>query len=494
MKPTTPKARTSISLFSGLITGLILAAASRPKVNRKPSPRAQRGLSPAEAMDGAKRTRVLVLGGGFAGWYAARTLAPAIPSTPGLEVTLIDCEDFLLFTPMLHEVAASDIDAADIVVPLLDPNSPVRVVRGDINEIDLAAKRVTVVHAFSSHAHVLEGDFLVLALGATSNFYDLPGIEENAITMKALEDAFYLRSHVIRRLEGANLDGFENSAASLTFVVCGGGFAGVETVGALVDFLEDAAEDYPDLRREMIHTVLLHAEPELLPELGTSLGAYARQKLRERGVQVLVNAKVTGYRDGAVMFEQDGAEHRIPTNTLVWTAGVKPSPVLATLPAQNVNGRLLTTPSLELPEWPGVYAVGDCAAIPHPGRPGNFYGPTAQNGLRQGKRAGRNILRTLRGQAPLPFRYRELGQLAAIGQRRGVANVLGFHFSGFLAWWLWRMVYLWKLPGISKKVRVAFDWTLDIFLRKDSVTFYPPHIPAMDRPQSAGVAGEKRRA
>ena len=184
-------------------------------------------------------------------------------------------------------------------------------VRGDINEIDLANKRVTVVHSLSGRVHSLEGEFLVLALGATSNFYDLPGIEENAITMKALGDAFYLRSHVIRRLEGAALDGYESSAASLTFVVCGGGFAGVETVGAMVDFLEDATEIHPNLRRGMIHTVLLHAGSELLPELGTSLGAYARQKLCERGVEVLVAAKVTGYRDGAVMFEKDGAEHRI---------------------------------------------------------------------------------------------------------------------------------------------------------------------------------------
>lgn len=487
-------ARVSISLFSGLVTGLILAAASRHKVNRKHSPRAERGSYPAGGIDGGKRVRVLILGGGFAGWYAAQNLAQAIPNTPGLEVTLIDCEDFLLFTPMLHEVAASDVDATDIVVPLLKRNSPVHVVRGDINEIDLANKRVTVVPSLSGHTHVLEGEFLVLALGATSNFYDLPGIEENAITMKELEDAFYLRSHVIRRLEVAALDGFESSAASLTFVVCGGGFAGVETVGAMVDFLEDATEVHPNLRREMIQTVLLHAGSELLPELGTSLGAYARQKLRERGVEVLVAAKVTGYRDGAVVFEKDGVEHRIATNTLVWTAGVKPSPVLATLPAQKVKGRLLTTPSLELPEWPGIFAVGDCAAIPHPGRHGKFYGPTAQNGLREGKRAARNILRTLRGQTLLPFHYRELGQLAAIGQRRGVANLLGFHFSGFLAWWLWRLVYLWKLPGVSKKVRVAFDWTLDIFLRKDSVTFHAPYIPAMDRPHSAGIAGEKRSA
>ncbi len=488
-------ARVSISLFSGLVTGLILAVASRNKANRKHRPRGERGLSPAGGSDDGKHVRVLVLGGGFAGWYAARTLAEAVPSTPGLDVTLVDCEDFLLFTPMLHEVAASDVDPTDIVVPLLSRNSRVHFAKGEIKEIDLANKRVTVVDPLSGQAHALEGEFLVLALGATSNFYDLPGVEENAITMKALEDAFYLRSHIIRRLEGAALEGFERSAASLTFVVCGGGFAGVETVGAMVDFLEGATQIHPKtLRREMIHTVLLHAGPELLPELGTSLGAYARQKLRERGVEVQVATKVTGYQDGAVMFEKDGVEHRIPTNTLVWTAGVKPSPVLATLPAQKVKGRLLTTPSLELPEWPGVYAVGDCAAIPHPGRPGKFYGTTAQNGLREGRRAARNILRARRGQTLLPFRYRELGQLAAIGQRRGVANVLGFHFSGFLAWWMWRMVYLWKLPGLSKKVRVAFDWTLDIFLPKDRVTFHPPRVPAMDRPRSAGIAGERRSA
>ena len=435
------------------------------------------------------RWRVLVLGGGFAGYYAARKLGKLRKAGVPLEVTLVSGENFLLFTPMLHEVAASDVDPSNIVVPLRKYLPGVNVAIAQVQAIELKKKEVTVVHGPQAHRHSLSYDYLLIALGSVTNFHNLPGVEENSITMKSLEDAFYLRNHMIRELERAELDAGQGIASkTLTFTVCGGGFAGVETVGAMMDFLQDATAFYPHLRRDMIRVVLVHSGPQLLPELGGRLGVYAHKKLCQRGVGVRLDAAVHGFRDGAVLVSENGAETAIRTNTVVWTAGVMPAAVVEGLPCASEKGRLVTKPTMELAERSGVYAVGDCAAIPRPGCPSEYYGPTAQNAMRQGELAASNILAAIRGRPQRPFAYRELGQLAAIGNRRGVAKVLGVQFSGILAWWFWRTVYLYKLPGFQKKLRVALDWTLDIVFSKDIIQFRTPRIPAMDRPVTAPAA------
>jgi NADH dehydrogenase len=425
------------------------------------------------------------LGGGFAGYYAIRKLQRLLGSRRDIEFTLISGENFLLFTPLLHEVAASDVDPSNIVAPLHKYLRGIQVLVGQVQAIDLANKTVTVVHGPQAHRHLLSYDYLVIALGSVSNFHHLPGVEENSITMKSLEDAFYLRNHMIRQLELAQFDGDGGSASStLTFVVCGGGFAGVETVGAMMDFLHAATKFYPSLQPRMIRMVLVHAGGELLPELGGTLGIYALEKLKERGVEVMLDAAVQGFREGAAWIKNSRREIAIGTNTLVWTAGVMPAPAIQELSCEKEKGRLLTKPTTELLSWPGVFAVGDCAAIPRPGRAGEYYGPTAQNALRQGELAARNIVAAIAGGIQRPFTYRELGQLASIGNRRGVAHVLGFRFSGFLAWWFWRTVYLYKLPGFQKKFRVALDWTLDVLFSKDVVQFRPPRVPINVRPMA----------
>jgi NADH dehydrogenase len=245
----------------------------------------------------------------------------------------------------------------------------------------------------------------------------------------------------------------------MTFVVAGGGFAGVETIGALNDFLRDVIRRYPELDASMLRLVLVHAGGVVLPELGDRLGRYAQDHLRRRGVELRLGVRVTGF-DRWVVTLSDG--ERIQANTLVWSAGVRPSPVVEALPVDKLNGRLKVNERLELAGHEGVvWAVGDSAAVPD-GR-GGLHPPTAQHAIRQGVAAARNVKAALDGLEPRPFRFSTLGLLASIGHHTGVAQVLGIRFSGFAAWWLWRTVYLAKLPGLAKKIRVAIQWTLDLF-------------------------------
>jgi NADH dehydrogenase len=322
-----------------------------------------------------------------------------------------------------------------------------------------------VRHARGGHEHELSYDHLVLALGSVTNFFGLPGLEERALTMKSLGDAIALRNRLIEVLEEAD---FECAAAQrndlLTILVAGGGFAGVETVAAANDFLREAIGAYPRLTVDMVRLVLVHSGTAILPELHPKLGHYAARVLSRRGVEVRLGTRVTGVSDDGVVLS-DGTV--IPARTIVWTAGTAPNPMLADLPCAREGGRVVADRCLRVTGWPGVWALGDCARVPDGN--GGFYPPTAQHALRQGRVLGRNIAAAIRGEEPRPFVFTTLGQLAAIGRRTGVANIMGANFSGFLAWWMWRTIYLSKLPGLDRKIRVALDWTLDLLLQKDLV-------------------------
>jgi NADH dehydrogenase len=433
--------------------------------------------------------RIVILGGGFAGLYAALELERGLARDPSIEVTLVSSENYFLFTPMLHEVAASDLDLTHIVNPVRKLLRRVRFFCGAVEAIDLERRTVTVSHGGEHHHHELGYDHLVLALGAVTHFFGLPGLAERAFTMKTLGDAFAVRNHLIARLEEAD---FECAAGLrdhlLTYVVAGGGFAGVETIAAMHDFLREAAEFYPHLGPGRIRSVLVHPGPVILPELGEKLGAYAQRKLAERGVEIRVNTKVTGISDAGVELS-DG--ECIPTKTVVWTAGISPNPLLADLPCSKQRGRILTDECLAVPGWPGVWAAGDCALIPDPDT-GQFYPPTAQHALREGRVLARNIAAAVRGGRPQPFRFRTIGLLAAIGRRTGVARIFGLNFSGFIAWFLWRTIYLSKLPRLEKKLRVALDWTLDLLFTKDLVQFTTARTATHSHP--AEEAEEKAAA
>lgn len=424
------------------------------------------------------QNRILILGGGFSGLYTALELERMVAGHSYVQVTLVNRENFFLFTPMLHEVAASDLDITHIVNPIRKLLRTVKFFHGEVQAIDLRSKKVHVVHGPEHHPHEIEYDHLVIALGSTTNFYDLPGLQEQALTMKSLGDAIHLRNRLIDLLEEADFECAVGTRRDmLTVVVAGGGFAGVETIAGVNDFLRDSARFYAHLTEDLIRVVLVHPGPVTLPELGEELGTYAQAKLAERRVEIRVNTKVTGISERGVELD-DGTV--IQAKTLVWTAGTSPNPVLEALPCNKQKGRLVVDQYMEVPGWAGVWALGDCAVLADwkTGRP---YPPTAQHAMREGKTLARNILADIRGRKKRAFEYTTLGQLAAIGRRTGVANILGVNFSGFLAWFFWRTIYLSKLPRLEKKVRVALDWTLDLLFTKDLVHFMILRSPTISQ-------------
>src|SRR5499427_1828480 len=438
----------------------------------------------------AAKKRVLILGGGFAGAYTALHLEKRLNKIPDVEIALVAKENFVLFTPMLHEVAGSDVEVTHIVQPLPKMLRHTRVIIADIEAIDLVKRQVRIRHSGLAHTYDVPYDQLVLALGAVTNFYRTPGLEEHALTMKTLGDAILIRNRVIDALGLAdNLPDETERRTMLTIVVAGAGFAGVETAGAVNDLLREAMKFYPGLKPDTSRVVVVHPGEVILPELSQSLGRYAEKQLALRGVEIRPKAKVTGY-DGKEVLLDDGT--KIATRILIWTAGITPPPLLSSLPCAIQRGRVVANDCLQVPDWPGVWALGDCALVPDPLNPGQFYPPTAQHAIRQAATLANNILSSMRGQSPQPFKFKIIGLLATIGRRHGVAEIFGWQFSGIIAWCLWRAIYLSKLPGIQKKFRVALDWTLDVIFSKDLVQLPTLRSPTMSEVEqsSAGTANE----
>jgi len=428
------------------------------------------------------KKRILILGGGFGGVYTALHLEKTLARDPDVSITLVNRENFFLFTPMLHEVAASDLDLTNIVSPIRKLLKRVQFFEGDVASIDLPNKTVKLVHGSDHHCHDTPFDYLVLSLGASTNFYNLPGVQERAVTMKTLGDAVLLRNRIIAALEEADT---ECAAAFrkplLTFVVAGGGFAGVETIGGLNDFLRSSLKFYPNIKNEDIRTVVVHSGQTILPELGEELGSYAQNKLAKHQVEIITNAKLAEATDEGVKLTNG---QFIPTRHIIWTAGTTANPLLGTLPCALDRGRVKVNEYFEVEGHPNVWALGDSAVVPDLST-GKFCPPTAQHALRQGKVLAHNITVAVRGGNKKAFNFKQLGSLAAIGRRAGVAKILGFKFSGFIAWFLWRTIYLSKLPRFEKKLRVALDWTLDLFFSKDLVQFITPRAETMSTGESA---------
>ncbi len=410
------------------------------------------------------KTQVVILGGGFAGVEIARYLDRTAAKRADVEVTLVSRDNFTLFTPMLHEVAAGDLEPAHICNPLRKLLRRVTVLSGDIKAIDLAARRVTIAYGIGGLSRELPFDHLVLALGSEANYLGIPGVAEHALGIKTLGDAVMLRAGVIAMLEIASVEPDpDRRKRMLTFVVAGGGFAGVETVGAVNDLARESLHHYGRIDPREVRVVLIHHGTVILPELGETLGLYAQEKLRERQVEIKLGTKVIAYADGAVRCD-DGEE--FAADTLVWAAGVSPSPILKDMPFELQRGRVAVDSTLEVPRFPGVWAVGDCAGIIDPTSK-LPYPPTAQHALREGRRAAKNIYARLNGKRTIPFLYKAPGQLASIGRRTGVARIFGLKFSGVVGWVLWRTVYLMKLPRLEKKLRVGLQWALDVVFERD---------------------------
>jgi NADH dehydrogenase len=419
-----------------------------------------------------ERRQVVILGGGFAGVSCALELERLLGPDRSVQVTLVSETNALLFTPMLAEVAGSSLEGTHISTPLRTTLRRTAVVRGNVASLDLEGRAVVVAGAGGAGATTLRYDQLVLALGAVTNYFGSAALASNAIGFKSLRDALRIRNRVIDVFERAEREGDPaRRRALLTFVVAGGGFAGVELAGALNDFARGMLADFPGLSADELSVVLVHAGDRILPELSPSLAAYALERLRERGVSFRLGARARDARPGAVVLEP---AETIETETLVWTAGARPNPLLEALPVpRDRRGAVVVGPTLALPGHPGVWAAGDCAAVAD-ARTGRPCPPTAQLALRAGRRLGRNVFASLHGKAARPFRFASLGALCVIGHQTACAELAiplarGRHvrFSGLLAWMLWRAIYLSKLPGLDRKVRVLSDWVIELFFPRD---------------------------
>lgn len=414
-----------------------------------------------------RRKRVVILGGGFAGVYAAQYLEKHLGNRDDFEIVLINRENYFVFQPMLPEVISGSIGLLDTVSPIrrLLPKTKLHV--RQIEAVDLVARTVTTSPGFHQHAHTIAFDHLVIALGNVTDFRGLRGLPEHAMPFKDLADAVRLRNHVIHALEEAAVedDDPELRRRLLTFVVAGGGFSGVEVVAELNDFVRGVARTYRGIDPAEIKVVLLHSGDRILPEMGESLALYAQELLAKRGVDIRLHTRLeAATSDEAVL--DDGT--RIATKTICSTVPSSPHPVVDALPLpKGRGGRLIVSSGLEVDGASQIWALGDCALVPAPD--GGYAPPTAQHAIRQAKTAAHNIVAEIRGGSRRVFDFKGLGKMGALGHRSAVAEVFGMKISGFLAWWMWRTIYLMKLPGWGRRLKVASSWTLDLLLPAELV-------------------------
>ena len=412
-----------------------------------------------------KETHVVILGGGFAGVTTAEHLEKRFRDDRAVSFTLISETNSWLFTPMLVEVATSGLEPTHISAPLRTSLNRTHVLRSRITSIDLDCRRIGVNDEGPRAG--LFYDHLVLALGSVSNYSGNTAVAENALEFKTLSDAMRIRNHVIDVFERADAEpGRERRRALLTFAVAGGGFSGAELAGGLNDFARGMTADYPNLSTDDLRVILIHSKERILPELSESLASYATQRMRERGVTFRLNTRVTDARPGSVILSS-GEE--IATETFVWTAGTRPSPIVKHLPVNHDSrGAVMVNRTLATPRYGNVWALGDCASVPDT-KPGKICPPTAQVAIKQAAVLAHNIRASLLGRPLRPFRFKSLGTLCIVGYHTACAEIRGLKFSGLFAWLLWRGVYLSKLPGLERKVRVLTDWTLELFFPRDIV-------------------------
>ncbi|HZB99452.1 MAG TPA: NAD(P)/FAD-dependent oxidoreductase, partial [Nitrososphaeraceae archaeon] len=465
--------------------------------------------------------RILILGGGFAGVEVLRRLQDRFQNDVSIDITMVSKDNFLLFTPMLHEVASGMIETRHIVTPIRAFCNRAKFYAARVKLIDLKNKQITIEsptftsftpiaatsapniinreeHAYADPSVVSEEksdeelkyklsyDYLVIALGSETKFFGMADIEEHALTIKSWNDAIIIRNHVIHKLEQAELllgqqpygyydnnnnlnsHGKNQRESLLTFVIVGGGFAGVETAGELNEFLRDVAKDYyHNIEPKDIRVIIIQSGNRLLPEMSEELAEFAMRKLIQSGVEVILNTRVIGATTNSVKLNDDRA---ISTSTIIWSGGVASNPITEELPCEHdkKSGRIIVDKFLEIQGYPGVFAIGDCAFIIDLST-GYPYPPTAQHAIREGTAVANNIISMIEGKTRNKkiFDYKTKGMMATIGKRNGVGAILGIEVQGFIAWWIWRTYYLANLPTLQKKIRVMADWTLDVFFKRD---------------------------
>ena len=404
--------------------------------------------------------RILILGGGFSGFYAARNIQKLMG--PQSEIEIVSRDNYFVFQPLLPEIAGGAISAINAVSPLRFLTKGISMRKAEIDSIDPILQQVTVFQGVQRRPTILEYDHLVIALGSGSDLSKTPGLSEHAFTMKTLSDAQRLRAHIIERLEHADITRLpEVKKGALTFSVIGGGFSGVETVGEIKELIDRSLVEYPNIHPSEIRVVLLEFSKRILNEMPESLANYAYANLEKRGIEIQLGvgvAKATGTQ--LVTSENEV----IDTRTIVATIGNTPSAIVANMPLSLQNGRVLVGRDFQAEGQDNIWAIGDCALIPltdNATKKEDFAPPTAQFAVREAAHLSLNIKNVIEKKDTKPFKYKSKGALASLGAGRGVAEVLGLKLTGRVAWLLWRVYYISFLPGAQARVSVLWNWLMD---------------------------------
>lgn len=425
------------------------------------------------------RTRILILGGGYVGLYTALTLMRR--AKDAVDVAVIDRRPYMTYAPFLPEAAAGSIEPRHAVVPLRRELKGARVLQGKVETIDHASRSVTATTDLGETL-TLDYDHIVIALGAVSRTLPIPGLADFGLGFKYVEEAINLRNRVLGRIaRAATTTDPTLRRRLLTFVFVGGGFAGVEAFAETEDMARAALRYYPELRHDDLNFVMVEAMGRILPEMGPDMGAYTVTELERRGMRVLLETRLESCIDGHVVLSNGEA---FEADTVVWTAGVKPSPVIQSsdLPL-GPRGHVNTAATLQVIDdsgvpVPGAWAAGDCAQVPNlvEGE-GDWCAPSAQHAVRQAKHLGRNIAAHLAGRPLAEYKHKHLGVVASLGLNKGVASTMGIKLRGWPAWVMHRTYHLLAIPTFNRKARVALDWTAAVFFRRDLVSMGRLHEP-----------------
>ncbi|AGZ39368.1 putative FAD-dependent pyridine nucleotide-disulfide oxidoreductase [Actinoplanes friuliensis DSM 7358] len=412
------------------------------------------------------------------GLYAALRLSKKLNSRQA-EVIVIDPQPHMTYQPFLPEAAAGNISPRHSVVPLRRELKRCRIVSGEVTRIEHARKTVTV-QPIEGPVKEIAYDHIVVAPGSVSRTLPIPGLRENGIGFKTIGEAIYLRNHILDRLDIAAITPDpEVRKASLTFVFVGGGYAGIEALAEMEDVVRDALKYYPELKKDEVKFVLVEATNRILPEVGPDMGAYAARQLDQRGIDLRLETRLESCVDGQIKLS-DGDS--FPAETLVWTAGVKPSPMLdhTDLP-RGPRGHLTCIPTLQIVDGDrvldGAWSAGDCAQVPDLANPGAWCSPSAQHAVRQAAQLADNIRAVVIGATPKDYKHKYAGSVASLGLYKGVAQVYGIKLKGLPAWLMHRTYHMSRIPSFNRKVRVLADWTLAFILKREVISLGQLHAP-----------------
>ena len=413
------------------------------------------------------RQRIVILGGGFAGVFAAMKLEALSKSRTDLEITLVNHENYFVFQPLLPEIISCDIGLTDAISPLRRLLPRTQLFIRDVDGVDFETNTVRLRPGFWPQLRSVRFNHLIIAMGTVTDFRGSPGLAEHALRFKTLQDAVVLRNHLIQVVQEAGIEEDPaRKAALLTFVVAGGGFSGVECCAQINDFVRRLAKHEPSIDPAQIQVLLAHSGPRILDkEFPESLSEYSQRVLLKKGIRLLLGKRLKAATPDSAVFA-DG--ERILTKTLVSTVPSSPNPAVEGMGLPEERGRLIVDGMLRVQGKENVWSLGDCALVPLP--KGGYAPPTAQHATRQAAHLARNMVRAIDGKPLATFSFEMLGKMGALGHRSAVAELFGkVRLSGLLAWLMWRTIYWWKLPGIDRKIRLGVSWFLDLLIRPDFV-------------------------